>query len=119
MPPETSHISCVQTPVKARGKKSNTVGLLPKLSLSLMSTRPVSVLVLRVKSGADVPVLRGMAGNVKGKMLKVQREKIKRAAGEPPASLSTFLPLGRLSAAAAAAFAARGPARGRRRRGPS
>jgi hypothetical protein len=31
-----------------------------------------------------------MAGKVKGKNRKVQREKIKRAAGETPAALSTF-----------------------------
>src|SRR5271156_4349041 len=72
MPPETSHISVVQTPVKASGKKSRTVFRLPKLSLSLTSSRPLAVLVLRVKSGAVVPVLRGIGEegkrkNVKGK----------------------------------------------------
>src|SRR5687767_12649391 len=50
-----SHISLVQTLVKARGKKSNTVFLLPKLLLSLTSTRPEACLDLRLKSGALEP----------------------------------------------------------------
>src|SRR5437764_15218835 len=50
-----SHISCVQTLVKASGKKSSTVFFLPKLLLSFTSTRPDACLDLRVKSGAFVP----------------------------------------------------------------
>src|ERR1700722_13253087 len=73
MPPETSHISCVQTPVKARGKKSRTGLRLPKLSLSLTSSRPWAVLLLRGKSGALVPILRGIGG---GGRVEVRRKKI-------------------------------------------
>ena len=51
----TSHISVVQTPVKASGKKSTTVFFLPKLLLSFTSTMPDACLDLRVKSGALVP----------------------------------------------------------------
>ena len=61
-----SHISCVQTPVKASGKNSRTVCFLPKLSLSLTSFRPSAVLVLRVKSGALVPTERGMVIAIMG-----------------------------------------------------
>src|SRR5947209_2653057 len=50
-----SHISCVQTPVNAAGKKSNSVFFLPKLSLSFTSTRPDDFLDFRVKSGALEP----------------------------------------------------------------
>src|SRR5256886_14810888 len=50
-----SHISCVQTLVKASGKKSSKVFFLPKLLLSFTSTRPDACLDLRVKSGAFVP----------------------------------------------------------------
>src|SRR5271157_1820302 len=59
-PAETSHISLVQTPVKAAGKKSNTVFFLPKLSLSLTSAKPAAFLDLRVKSGAFEPTLIGI-----------------------------------------------------------
>src|SRR5687768_11224367 len=55
MPAVMSHISCVQTPVKASGKNSNTVFFLPKLSLSLTSTRPDAFLDLSEKSGAFEP----------------------------------------------------------------
>src|SRR5689334_24346137 len=50
-----SHISWVQTPVNARGKKSRTVFFLPKFSLSFTSTSPVAVLDFRLKSGALDP----------------------------------------------------------------
>src|ERR1041384_2177846 len=50
-----SHISVVQTPVKASGKKSSTVFFCPKLFESFTSTRPVAVLDLREKSGALEP----------------------------------------------------------------
>src|ERR1041385_3113000 len=50
-----SHISLVQTPVNAAGKKSTTVFFVPKLLLSLTSTSPEACLDLRVKSGAFVP----------------------------------------------------------------
>src|SRR5260221_9816974 len=75
MPPETSHISVVQTPVKASGKKSRTVFFLPKLSLRVTSSRPWAVLVLRVKSGALVPILRGMVGEVKRLKAEVRRKR--------------------------------------------
>src|SRR5579859_5677952 len=57
-PEVISHISLVQTPVKARGKKRRTVFFLPKLLLSLTSTS-AGDLDLRVKSGALEPT--GMA----------------------------------------------------------
>src|ERR1700722_17886017 len=59
-PAEISHISLVQTPVKAAGKKSSTVFFFPKFSLSLTSTSPVAFLDLRVKSGAFDPTLIGI-----------------------------------------------------------
>src|SRR5665213_1549115 len=52
-----SHISLVQTPVKAAGKKRSTVFFLPKLSLNFTSTSPVAVFDLSVKSGAFDPTL--------------------------------------------------------------
>src|SRR5438045_2325020 len=55
-----SHISWVQTLVKASGKKSNSVFFLPKLLLSLTSTRPEACLDLRLKSGALVPTVSGI-----------------------------------------------------------
>src|SRR5437763_44694 len=54
-PAVMSHISCVQTPVKASGKKSRSVFFLPKLLLSFTSTTPEGCLDLRVKSGAFEP----------------------------------------------------------------
>src|SRR6266545_2175071 len=54
-PEVTSHISCVQTLVKARGKKSNKVFRLPKWLLSFTSTSPEACLDFRLKSGALVP----------------------------------------------------------------
>src|SRR4051812_4810676 len=56
-----SHISAVQTPVKAAGKKRRTVFFLPSVSLSLTSTRPSAFLLFREKSGALDPTERGMA----------------------------------------------------------
>src|SRR5687768_10521750 len=50
-----SHISEVQTLVKASGKKSRTVFVLPKLLLSFTSTRPLACFDLSVKSGALDP----------------------------------------------------------------
>jgi hypothetical protein len=50
-----SHISWVQTPVNAAGKKSRTVFFLPKFSLSFTSTSPVGFLDFKVKSGALEP----------------------------------------------------------------
>src|SRR2546429_7693731 len=55
-----SHISCVQTLVKASGKKSSNVFFLPKLLLSFTSTRPEACLDLREKSGALVPTDNGI-----------------------------------------------------------
>src|SRR5208283_5200868 len=55
-----SQSSCVQTPVKAAGKKRRTVFFLPKFSLNLTSTSPVADLDLRVKSGALEPTLMGI-----------------------------------------------------------
>src|SRR5256885_15382103 len=55
-----SHISCVQTLVKASGKKSSKVFFLPKLLLSFTSTRPEACLDLRAKSGALVPTDNGI-----------------------------------------------------------
>src|SRR6266513_614360 len=55
-----SHISCVQTLVKASGKKSSKVFFLPKLLLSFTSTRPEACFDLRVKSGALVPTDNGI-----------------------------------------------------------
>src|SRR2546425_4066378 len=55
-----SHISCVQTLVKASGKKSSNVFFLPKLLLSFTSTRPEACLDLRLKSGALVPTGNGI-----------------------------------------------------------
>src|SRR2546421_6029437 len=55
-----SHISCVQTVVKASGKKSSKVFFLPKLLLSFTSTRPDACFDLRVKSGALVPTGNGI-----------------------------------------------------------
>ena len=53
----TPHISVVQVPVKAIGKKRSRVFFFPKLSLSLICFGPSAVLVGRVKSGALVPVV--------------------------------------------------------------
>src|SRR3954465_8833774 len=50
-----SHISFVQTLVKASGKKSTTVFFLPKLLLSFTSTRPDACLDFKLKSGALLP----------------------------------------------------------------
>src|SRR5581483_3454055 len=60
-PEVMSHISLVQTPVKAAGKKRRTVFFLPKLSLNLTSTRPVGVLHFKEKSGALEPTLIAIA----------------------------------------------------------
>src|ERR1043166_3144201 len=57
MPAVSSHISCVQTPVKAAGKKSSTVFFLPRLSASFTSTRPDGFFDLSVNSGAFEPTL--------------------------------------------------------------
>ena len=53
-------IPVVQTPVKAIGKKSNTVFFFLKLSLSLTSLRPSAVFELSEKSGAFVPIERAI-----------------------------------------------------------
>src|ERR1051326_7059993 len=55
-----SHISCVQTLVKARGKNSSRVFFLPRLLLSFTSTRPEGCLDLRLKSGALDPTGNGI-----------------------------------------------------------
>ena len=54
-PALTSHISVVQVPVNAIGKKSNSVFLCPKLSLSRICFGPAGTFVGNVKSGALVP----------------------------------------------------------------
>src|SRR5204863_8289566 len=53
-PAVTSHISVVQTPVKASGKNSSTVFFLPKLLLSFTSAS-TGDLDFKVKSGAFEP----------------------------------------------------------------
>src|SRR3954463_15074430 len=50
-----SHISLVQTLVKASGKKSTTVFFFPKLPLNCTSATPDAVFDLSLKSGAFDP----------------------------------------------------------------
>jgi hypothetical protein len=54
-PAVMSHISVVQTPVNASGKKSSTVFFFPKLLLNVTSLTFPPVLLLSVKSGALLP----------------------------------------------------------------
>ena len=54
-------VSSVQTPVKAKGKKSNTTDDSPLKELSVMSDRPSGVFVFREKSGAGVPTVNVMS----------------------------------------------------------
>src|ERR1700730_16290291 len=59
-PLPTAHISSVQVPVNAIGKKSRSVFFFPKLSLNLICFGPPAVLVESVKSGALVPTASGI-----------------------------------------------------------
>jgi len=54
-PDVTSHISLVQTLVKASGKNRRTVFVLPKLLLNFTSAKPLALFDLSVKSGAFDP----------------------------------------------------------------
>src|SRR5206468_10406317 len=70
-PALTSHISCVHVPVKAIGKKSKSVFLCPKLSLSRICFGPSGTLAGNVKSGALVPTASG----INNPPVRVSREK--------------------------------------------
>src|SRR6266403_6382581 len=59
-PALTSHISVVHVLVNAIGKKSKSVFLCPKLSLSRICFGPAGTLVGNVKSGALVPTASGI-----------------------------------------------------------
>jgi hypothetical protein len=59
---ETPHISIVQVPVKAIGKKRSNVFFFPKLSLNLTCFGPSGVLVDSEKSGALVPTGNDIGG---------------------------------------------------------
>ena len=59
-PLPTPHSSVVHVPVKAIGKKSNSVFLLPKFSLNRIGRGPSAVLVGSVKSGALLPTARAI-----------------------------------------------------------
>src|SRR4051812_20883493 len=59
-PALTSHISAVHTLVNAMGKKSNSVFLLSKLSLSRICFVPAGTFVDKLKSGALVPTASGI-----------------------------------------------------------
>jgi hypothetical protein len=56
----TPHISVVQVPVNAIGKKRSRVFFFPKLSLNFICFGPSPVLVGNVKSGALVPTVSGI-----------------------------------------------------------
>src|SRR5437867_693603 len=70
-PALTSHISCVHVPVNAIGKKSKSVFLCPKLSLSRICFGPSGTLAGNVKSGALVPTASG----INNPPVRVSREK--------------------------------------------
>ena len=57
----TEHVSSVQTPVKAKGKKRRTTEDDPLCELRDTSESPSGVFVLRVKFGAVVPTDNVMA----------------------------------------------------------
>ena len=67
VPSEMPHISSVQGPVKAPGKKSSKMTL-PEKSLRLQSVIPEEDLVRRVKLGAFVPMARGIVDIMNGRL---------------------------------------------------
>src|SRR4051812_6423996 len=76
-----SHISLVQTPVNAAGKKRSTVFFLPTVSLSFTSRSPSAFFDFRENSGALVPTERGMVAK-RSLGLENTGSRFKRSPGE-------------------------------------